>query len=184
MNYQRGSKADYDNWNSLGTPNWGWSDLLPYLRKSTTFFPPSTQTVSNSNVTWDPSVYDHGPLSVSIDDFQYPDTTTWWSAWRARTDIPIPKDYNTGAGPGIYWMESTIDPRDGTRASARKEYYDPICGKRKNLAILTGHTATEILFRRLRATGVSIVSRVDGSVSQVFAKKEGIHPNPHIYSRC
>jgi choline dehydrogenase-like flavoprotein len=179
MNYMRGSKADYDNWESLGIPNWGWSDLLPYFRKSTTFFPPSSQTVSKWNITWDPSVYDHGPLSVSISDVQFPDLAPFWSAWRARIDIPKPTDYSSGLGPGVYWMENTIDPRDGTRASARKEYYDPICARRKNLVILTGQTAREILFRRLRATGVEIVSRADGAVSQVFARKEGKNQSSH-----
>jgi choline dehydrogenase-like flavoprotein len=176
MNYMRGSKADYDNWEALGNSGWGWQNLFPYFRKSTTFFPPSPQTVTKFNVTWDPTAYDHGPLSVDIDDVLYPDLLSVWSAWRVnRPDVPTPLDPSAGSSPGVVWQANTVDPRDGTRSTARRKYYDPICAKRKNLVILTGQTGREILFRGLRATGVEIVSRGDGSVNQVFARKEGTY---------
>lgn len=36
MEYDRGAAADYDAWESLGNPGWGWSGLLPYFRKVST----------------------------------------------------------------------------------------------------------------------------------------------------
>lgn len=33
MEYDRGAPADYDAWESLGNPGWGWSDLVPYFKK-------------------------------------------------------------------------------------------------------------------------------------------------------
>ena len=30
----RGAKQDYDTWNYLGCPGWGWDDVLPVLRPS------------------------------------------------------------------------------------------------------------------------------------------------------
>jgi choline dehydrogenase-like flavoprotein len=34
MTYARGSKDDYDRWNTLsGDAGWGWDDLVPYFRK-------------------------------------------------------------------------------------------------------------------------------------------------------
>ncbi|KAL2172390.1 hypothetical protein VTG60DRAFT_6229 [Thermothelomyces hinnuleus] len=57
MAYGRGSKADYDAWEELGNPGWGWDGMLPYFVKSTTFTPPSPEVVRDWNVTWNPAVY-------------------------------------------------------------------------------------------------------------------------------
>ena len=44
MFFDRGSAADYDAWESLGNPGWGWNDLLPYFKKVT--FPSSVGSTS------------------------------------------------------------------------------------------------------------------------------------------
>ena len=56
-------------------------------------------------------------------------------------------------------MPSTIDTRDETRATSRKECYDPVYLKRPNL-----QTISEILFQDLSATGVRMISRAPLSI--------------------
>ncbi len=34
MLFERGSADDYNNWEKLGNPGWGFSDLLPYFKKA------------------------------------------------------------------------------------------------------------------------------------------------------
>ncbi len=33
MLFDRGSADDYNNWEKLGNPGWGFSSLLPYFKK-------------------------------------------------------------------------------------------------------------------------------------------------------
>ena len=33
MFFNRGSAGDYDAWEKLGNPGWGWAGLLPYFKK-------------------------------------------------------------------------------------------------------------------------------------------------------
>lgn len=33
MFFNRGSAADYDAWEKLGNPGWGWQGILPYFKK-------------------------------------------------------------------------------------------------------------------------------------------------------
>jgi choline dehydrogenase-like flavoprotein len=33
MFFARGSAGDYDAWENLGNPGWGWEGLLPYFKK-------------------------------------------------------------------------------------------------------------------------------------------------------
>ena len=33
MFFNRGSAGDYDAWEALGNPGWGWAGLLPYFKK-------------------------------------------------------------------------------------------------------------------------------------------------------
>lgn len=177
MGYSRGSRADYDAWEELGNPGWSWDGLLPYFRKSTTFTPPSPEVVSRWNITWDPSVYGSGPLRTHISDFQYPDAAVFWDALREQPGLEIPPSANAGVGPGAFWSPLSVDARTMTRATARSAYYDPVNATRGNLRLVTGQTATEILFhpgKALKAKGVRIVSRSDNTARNVYAKKEVI----------
>ncbi|KAK3987279.1 putative GMC oxidoreductase [Cladorrhinum sp. PSN332] len=184
----RASKADYDAWEELGNPGWGWQGILPYFKKSSTFTPPRPETVRRWNITWDPSVYGGGPLQLHISDYQYPDIATFWDTIKNQPGARVMRDPNAGLGPGGYWTTLTLDPRNQTRCTARSAYYDPVYKTRQNLKIVTGQTATGILFSRakpLTANGIRIVSRLDNTTRKVYAKKEvilsaGAVMTPHL----
>jgi choline dehydrogenase-like flavoprotein len=173
MVYDRGSAADYDVWEALGNKGWGWSGMKPYFKKGTTFQPPSDEVAEAFNITWDPSTYGNGPLTVSITDAQYPDLKDYWKAWKA-TGVEVPLDGNNGAAHGPSWYANTMDKTTGRRAHARYAYYDPV-ESRRNLKILTGTTANKIVFddnkKPTMANGVEITD-ASGKTSTVYAKKE------------
>jgi choline dehydrogenase-like flavoprotein len=174
MAYMRGARADYDAWEKLENPGWGWNGLKPYFLKGTTFDQPSIEAVEQWNMTWDPAMYDSGPVHVSIPDFQYPDIVSLRDAWRRTAGVVERREMNAGDGPGLYWAPLTIDGHDKTRVTSRKAYYDPVFSTRSNLELLTGHTVTRIHFQKLTATGVRIVSRADNATFDAFARKEVI----------
>ncbi|KAF2802690.1 choline dehydrogenase [Mytilinidion resinicola] len=172
MEYDRGASADYDSWELLGNPGWGWSDLLPYFKKSTTFTPPSAAATEEFGITYDASAYGNGPIQATIANFQYPDLNSIWNAWR-HDGVPLPKEGSVGDAVGAFWTPSTLDAKSSTRSHARTAYYDPVAN-RSNLHLITGQQANQILFKNLAATGVTFVSRANGSVSTVSARKEVI----------
>lgn len=175
MVYDRGSAADYDAWEALGNPGWGWKGLEPYFKKGTTYQPPTPEAIKAYNITWDASVYGKGPLTVAVPSNQYADVNDYWKAWRA-TGVFQPEDGNNGEAHGPSWFPNTMDVKTGRRAHARYAYYDPIQKTRTNLRILTKTTSQRILFDskdKPTATGVEIVD-ASGKTSTVRAKKEVI----------
>jgi choline dehydrogenase-like flavoprotein len=53
MAWDRGSDADYDAWEQLGTPGWGYEGLKKYFKKSTHFDGPSEEVRKRFNITFD-----------------------------------------------------------------------------------------------------------------------------------
>lgn len=180
MAFDRASAADYDAWEQLGNLGWNWNSLLQYFKKSTTFTPPSQANVQEFGITYDASYYGtNGPVQASFPNFEYQDTKTIWAAFKAE-DIPFPKEHAAGLAVGAFWTPTALQPRSQTRSSAKNAYYDPVAS-RNNLILATGKKVNEILFDQSflswifpKASGVQYVSNSDGSVGQVWAKREVI----------
>ena len=169
MEFDRAAAADYDAWESLGNPGWGWDGLLPYFKKSSTFTPPAAALAQEYNITWDLSAYGNGPVQSTISPYLYTDLKTELQAWN-ELSVPRPVDGANGE-IGVIWTPCSTDPKTMTRSSARTAYYDPITA-RPNLHLLTGSTVNQIIFNSLTAVGVKYISKADGRTYSAYAAKE------------
>jgi choline dehydrogenase-like flavoprotein len=109
MAFDRAPVADYDAWERLGNPGWGWKGLLPYFRKSTIFTPPK-YTAEEFNITWDASAYGTtGPLQASFPNYDFPNTKVTWEAFRSG-GYPTPKEHAAGDAVGAFWIPNALNP--------------------------------------------------------------------------
>lgn len=70
--WDRGSSIDYDSWEDLSNPGWGWKRLLKYFRKSSRFSPPADEYVERYGYGWSPEAYGYGPIHVGYPSWQWP----------------------------------------------------------------------------------------------------------------
>jgi choline dehydrogenase-like flavoprotein len=178
MFFDRGSASDYDAWETLGNPGWGFNDLLPYFKKSVTFTPPTAEVAEKYNYTWDAEAAygGKGEIQVSFPPYQFPGQGPIWDAF-TEMGIQKPKEAAAGHAIGSIMAPSALDPVTRTRSYARTAHWDRVAN-RSNYHLLTGYQATKILFKEgseLEASGVNIV-KVGSSDAKVVveAKREVI----------
>ncbi|TLD27613.1 choline dehydrogenase [Venturia nashicola] len=179
MTFHYASKGDYDSWEALGNPGWGYEGLKPYMKKSTEFTAPTVEIQKSLNYSYDASGYGtDGPVQVSFPDFQYPDLYKFKDSF-AEDGIPFIKEHALGNATGVFFVPSDIKPEDKTRSSSLFAYYDKV-SSRTNLKLLPMHQARKILFdpksdsSTLVATGIEAINRTSGTIVQFTAKKEVI----------
>jgi choline dehydrogenase len=140
MVFIRGQPQDFDGWERLGNPGWGYRDVLPTFRR-----------MENNLAGADAWRATGGPLCVSdVADRVHPLCADYLAAGMAA-GLPYNRDFNgeTQEGVGIY----QITTRNGVRASAATAYLRPAM-RRGNLTVMTRAQATRILFDGRRAIGV------------------------------
>src|SRR5271157_3026475 len=138
MIYTRGQPQDYDEWAALGCKGWGWSDVLPYFKRS-------EDNARGANA-W------HGvggPLHVSDLSYSNPAVEAFVEA-AVQTGFPRNADFNgeTQEGVGPY----QVFQKNGRRFNAARAYLQS--APLPNLTILSEAQACRIVFEGRRATGV------------------------------
>lgn len=140
MVYIRGQAADFDGWRQDGCDGWSYEDVLPYF------------TRSEDHVEFGAPFHGQGgPLSVqratpgSVLEGAYIDACC--AAGIAPTD-----DFNGAQFEGVGVHDFTM--RNGRRHSTSAAFLKPIM-KRTNLTVVTGATATKLLFEGRKAVGVA-----------------------------
>jgi choline dehydrogenase-like flavoprotein len=78
-----------------------------------------------------------------------------------------------GANVGFHWVAMDVDPKNFTRSSARKAYFDP-ASQRTNLDLLVNSYVSTLIIKDKRAVGANIALQESGKKLSVLARKEVI----------
>ena len=138
--YVRGQPEDYDRWQQMGNPGWGWDQVLPYFRRA-----------EDQERGEDEFHGTGGPLSVSDARLKRPICDAWVAAAQ-NAGYAFNPDINGASQEGVGYFQLTA--RGGRRCSAAVAYLKP-ARKRPNLRIVTRAMTTRILFDGRRAVGVA-----------------------------
>ena len=139
MIYMRGQARDYDGWRQMGNVGWGWDDVLPYFRKSQSYFA-GADDMHGAEGEWR---IEEQRLSWEI-----------LSAFQdAAEEVGIPKiqDFNRGDNFGSAYFR--VNQRGGIRQNAAKAFLRPAM-KRPNLTVQTKAQVKRIRIEGGRAVGV------------------------------
>jgi choline dehydrogenase len=146
MVYIRGAREDYDEWETMGNPGWGWRDVESAFR-----------------------ALEDGPVHISqpLRDF-HPLYHAYLKAC-IGSGLGFNADFNGETQEGCGAYRFTI--KDGRRLSAARAFLRPAM-KRRNIRVLTNALATAIAFDGRLATGVHILR--NGKNELVSAGREVI----------
>ncbi len=158
MVYIRGHPGDFDDWQAMGNPGWGWNDVLPYFKKSETSDQGATEWRGGD-----------GPLHVSTVAQDLHPTCQNFLRAAVECGLTYTPDFNAATNEGVGFYQNTA--KGGLRMSAARAYLHP-ARKRPNLTVLSNAHATRLLFDGQRATGVEYRRR--GRTEQAFAGREVI----------
>jgi len=146
MLWNRGGRADYDDWVQLGNPGWSWDDMLPYFKKSETYSPIQSSAIAEQYSTReDTSVHGYaGPVNVSFPNYTWNASINLFSALN-ELGVPTAFDPNAGDVAGASYLPFDLEPVTQTRNTARRAYFDSVVS-RPNLWVSTEKTVTQVLF--------------------------------------
>lgn len=140
MHAQRGSASDYDEWRQLGVDGWSYDDLVPYFER-----------VENDPL----SPGSKGPVAINRV------ARSRWSGLskalaRALSEQGFDELGNINAEAGDGFGAVPLTCANGERVSSADAYLTPEVRARRNLTILTGHTARQLCFDGIRVTGAEL----------------------------
>lgn len=175
--YVRGSRGDYDGWESLGNKGWGWDDMVPYFKKHQCLDPAEKQPPNKQfmpNGALEKYHGSDGPIHTSFNDHYEPFEHDFCEAayevgGKERTLV----DAWGGDHMGFYSSLAAVDRSSdaGKRSYAATGYLRPNLG-RPNLKVLTEALASRIVLEGNTATGVEFIH--NGKKIEVKASKEVI----------
>ncbi|XP_059622523.1 glucose dehydrogenase [FAD, quinone]-like [Phlebotomus argentipes] len=170
MIYVRGNKEDFDTWEALGNPTWGWSNVLEYFKKS------------EDNQDFNGFYHSqNGPLSVEL--FTNNDTMNSVIIEAAKemgfTFLP---DINADEYIGYTSLQGTL--RSGVRDSTATAFLNPIKDRPNLHVVKHAHVYNLEIDENGEVFGVTMNLRGQ-KILKAFAKKEvilsaGVIASPQI----
>jgi choline dehydrogenase len=166
--YIRGHRDNYDEWKQLGNPGWGYSDVLPYFKRS------------EANVRG-ASEYHGGDGLLPVEDppVIQPVSRAFVDACAAHCKVRVTDDFNAADQEGAGFYQTNV--RGGVRCSTATMFLDAARG-RDNLTVIADALALGLVLDSDRVTGVKI--RVGGSEQVIEAREVivcgGAIGSPHL----
>ncbi|KAK4574075.1 hypothetical protein LTR86_001836 [Recurvomyces mirabilis] len=173
--YVRGSRGDYDGWESLGNKGWGWEGMAPYFRKHQCLDVTGKESTNKDFMPFaakDKWHGNEGPIHTSFNDYYEPfEEDFCTAAYEVGGGNKTLTDAWSGDHMGFYSSLAAVNRTNdnGKRSYAASGYLRPNLG-RKNLKVLTDALATQIILEGNAAVGVEFTH--DGQKHTVKASKE------------
>ncbi|XP_046744277.1 glucose dehydrogenase [FAD, quinone]-like [Diprion similis] len=170
--YVRGNQRDYDNWEDLGNPGWGYDDVLPYFKKA--------ENVTIPELRESPYRGTSGPLTVENPRYEHPIKRYFLNATSEMGYRQV--DINGKTQMGFDRPQSTT--RNGLRCSTERAYLRS-AADRKNLYISTNSLVHKILMDKTTKTAYGVEFVRENIRRSVRARKEvilsaGAVQSPHL----
>jgi len=161
--YNRGQRMDFDGWAQRGNHGWGYSDVLPYFRRS------EKRMATEAHADDETFRGNQGHLPITDLDWRDPICDAFIEG-AVEQGIPRNRDYNGTRQAGVSYVQRIV--QNGRRVSAARGYLKPAM-KRPNLTVRTHAQATSIVFEGRRAVGIRYnKGGRHGASTEVRAAKE------------
>lgn len=164
------SAEDFNEWEALGNPGWGWETLQPYFSKFHTLVPPDARLSEHAGIDWidERVTATGGPVQASFTDSpENPLGRAWIEAFEALVG-GITADPFSGRSTGAFSCPASVDPATKTRSYSASAYYAP-AAERPSLDVVTGATAKRIVLEGPSGDSPLTARAV------VFTDKDGEH---------
>ena len=162
--YVRGNPRDFDRWRDLGNVGWGYSDMLPYFKKSEDNLDPEIAKNSQFHGTGGPqAIQRFTTRSENVDHIHKGFIELGYK------DV----DVNTEDLLGVTLLQFMA--QKGERWSTNRAYIEPLRRTKRgcNLKVITHAHVSKVILEGGRATGVNYIGR-DGRTRTVRARREVI----------
>ncbi|KAI1621769.1 putative choline dehydrogenase [Exophiala viscosa] len=147
MVWNRAAREDYDGWESLGNPGWGWAGLKYYFMKSESLKRPSGANAEKFKFLVTDG--DHGiagPVQTSV-GAHLSETHNYWHDTLQKLNIATNEAHFGGSNVGAWTSVVAADPKTATRSYSASAYLLP-SSHRSNLKVLSGAQVEKILWQQ------------------------------------